>query len=115
MFNFLPILFFTIMAVLSIPGSLMAADETEVYENILEKIDDLVCSSGSAFPGSQKPQRRECDRAQEPHQKEPEARRAGWDHHRRRLADAARAHLTFGTLRIELALDADVAILITEG
>jgi hypothetical protein len=45
MFNFLPVLFFTIMAVLSIPGSLMAADETDVYENILEKIDDLVCSS----------------------------------------------------------------------
>jgi hypothetical protein len=43
MFKFLPVFFLTIMAVLSIPGSLMAAEETDVYENILEKVDGLVC------------------------------------------------------------------------
>jgi len=50
MFKFLPVLCFTIMAVLSIPGSLMAAQETDVYENILEKVDGLVCTNPEKIP-----------------------------------------------------------------
>ena len=51
MFKFLPVLFLTIMTVLSIPGSLMAAEETDVYKNILEKVDGLACTDPEKITG----------------------------------------------------------------
>ena len=50
MFKFLPALFLTIMTVLSIPGFLIAAEETDVYRNILEKVDGLVCTDPEKIP-----------------------------------------------------------------